>query len=532
MLKKIVTLVFTVLVCVSSVSAFPFFNNSRPDKKPLKEVLFGWMKKKPKTTVDMPTVTPVAEKVESTSEPESAPAYPTTPQWVAAEWDYSPETLDSLLTALHSNNTVTAFEEYFDEMIRLDTTEVLTSTTPDSVYQARLRTILSPIGLPWNPIVKRFVVSYTTSRRSTMSLVLSRSQYYFPIIEEELMRAGLPLELRMLPVVESGLRPTARSRMGAMGLWQFMYSTGKNYGLEQTTYVDQRCDPVASTRAACRFLADLYKMYGDWTLALAAYNCGPGNVNKALKKADAGAKNFWDIYPYLPSETRDYVPSFIAATYAYTFHRQHDIPIAQNVIPLAVDTVTVSRLLHLNQVVTTIDVPLETLQMLNPQYRQNIVPALEKAYPLVLPQNQIARFIDNETAIHGKDTLYLAEYLKPANIDQTKAILTATATTHRVKSGENLGSIARKYGVTVKQIIRWNNLKNPNNLKVGQRLEINGGNVKTTPTVTTATHVVKSGENLRLIAEKYGVTSKQIISWNKLKNPDKLKVGQRLEIKK
>ncbi len=392
--------------------------------------------------------------------------------WEECEWSYSPETLDSLLTSMHSYNTVAAFEEFFNDFIQLDTTEILTSSIPDTVYQARLKAILSPIGLPWNDVVKQFVISYTTNRRTTMANVLSRSQYYFPIIEQELMNAGLPLELRMLPVVESALSPSARSRAGAMGLWQFMYATGKIYGLEITTFVDMRCDPVSSTKAACRYLRDLYKMYGDWTLALAAYNCGPGNVNKAFKRAGDQAKNYWDIYPYLPTETRNYVPSFIAATYAYNYHKQHDIPIRECHLPLAADTVTVRRLLHLSQVATTLDIPLETLEMLNPQYIKDIVPALDKAYPLVLPQNDMTRFIACEEEIYGKEQQYLAEYLNPANMDATKAILVATATTHKVKSGENLGSIARKYGVTVNQIVKWNNLKSPNSLKIGQKLEI------------------------------------------------------------
>jgi membrane-bound lytic murein transglycosylase D len=476
MLKNIVTLFVAATVWVSSVSAASIFENEQVDKKPKKErrLRLNLFKKRQKPTIELPVDTlpaPVVQPLpEQEPKPESEPEL--APKWDSAEWNYSAETLDSLLTTLYTDNTVTAFEEFFNDFIRVDSTEVLTSDTPDSVYQARLGSILSPIGLPWNNIVKRFIISYTTSRRTTMSNVLARSQYYFPIIEEELMRTGLPLELRMLPVVESALLPTARSPVGATGLWQFMYGTGKTYGLVQTTYVDERCDPVASTRAACRYLADLYKIYGDWTLALAAYNCGPGNVNKAFKRAGEGAKNYWDIYPYLPRETRDYVPSFIAATYAYTFHKQHDIAFSECPIPLAVDTVTVGRLMHFNQVSTTLDVPIETLRMLNPEYRQDIIPALDKPYSLVLPQRQIARYIDSEQTILGKDSLYLAQYLNPANIDQTRAILTATATTHRVKSGENLGSIARKYSVTVRQIINWNNLKNPNKLKIGQRLEI------------------------------------------------------------
>jgi membrane-bound lytic murein transglycosylase D len=415
------------------------------------------------TSVAAPVATPAVTPV----------ATPAAPEEEASGWAPSPETLDSLLTVMQGEGSVAAFEKFFDEFIRLDTTLVLTSDTPDSVYQRRLRSILSPIGLPWNDIVKRYIVMFTTARRTTMGNILSRSQYYFPIIEAELSKAGLPLELRILPVIESALVPTARSRAGAGGLWQFMYTTGKAYGLEITSFVDQRCDPVASTRAACRYLADLYKMYGDWTLVLAAYNCGPGNVNRALKRAGAGAKNYWDIYPYLPSETRGYVPSFVAVTYAYAYHKQHGIEIAERSLPLAVDTVSVRRLVHLEQVATTIDVPIETLRALNSQYIKDIVPALDKTYPIVLPLARTTDYIGRAEEIHGKDSIYLAEYLNPANINATRAILTATSTVHRVTSGETLGHIAIKYGVRVSDIVRWNNLKNSHKLSIGQRLEIN-----------------------------------------------------------
>lgn len=384
----------------------------------------------------------------------------------------SPEALDSLVMAMRGEGTVAAFEKFFDDFIRLDTTEVLTTNIPDSVYEKRLKAILSPIGLPWNDVVKQFIVSYTTKRRTTMANILARSQFYFPIIEAELADAGLPLELRMLPAIESALVPSARSRAGAIGLWQFMYATGKESGLEITTFVDERRDPVASSRAACRYLARLYRVYGDWTLVLAAYNCGPGNVNRAFKRAGEGAKTYWDIYPYLPAETRNYVPSFIAATYTYNYHKQHGIELAPSNLPVAIDTIAVKRLVHLDQIASTLDVPLETLRALNPQYIKDIVPALEKEYPIVLPLAHTTSFVGRAEEIHGKDSLYLAEYLNPANIDQTRAILTATATTHRVKSGENLGSIAMKYGVTVAQIVRWNGLKNANKLSIGQRLEI------------------------------------------------------------
>ena len=390
----------------------------------------------------------------------------------SAEWAPAPGRLDSLVTVVRGESSVAAFEKFFDEFIRIDSTLVLTSDTPDSVYQRRLRSILSPIGLPWNDLVKQYIVLYTTARRTTVGNILARSQYYFPIIEQELAAAGLPLELRMLAAIESALQPSVRSRAGAMGLWQFMHTTGKENGLTITTFLDERCDPVASTRAAARYLSTLYKTYGDWTLALAAYNCGPGNVNKAMRRAGADAKSFWDIYPWLPAETRGYVPSFIAITYAYNFHKQHGIEIPERVLPLAVDTVSVQRLVHLDQVATTLDIPIDMLRALNPQYIKDIVPALDTPYPIVLPQTHLTSYIGRNEEIHLKDSVYLAEYLNPANINATRAILTATGTTHRVKSGETLGHIAIKYGVTVSQIMRWNNLKNSNRLSIGQRLEI------------------------------------------------------------
>jgi membrane-bound lytic murein transglycosylase D len=370
--------------------------------------------------------------------------------------------------------SIAAFEQFFAALHNVEPQQILTSDTPDSVMQRRLKSILSPIGLPWNDVVKQYITMYTTARRSTLASILSRSQYYFPIVEAELSAAGLPLELRMLPVIESALVPGARSRAGATGLWQFMYPTGKQYGLEITTFVDERCDPVASTRAACRYLSFLYKIYGDWSLVLAAYNCGPGNVNRAIKRAGTEVKSFWDIYPFLPAETRGYVPSFIAATYAYTYHRQHGIELVETSLPLAVDTVSVRRLVHLDQVATTLGIPLETVRALNPKYLKDVVPALDKTYSLVLPQSCTTDFVGRTDEIHSKDSVYLAEYLNPANFDKTKALLTATtsSTVHRVRSGETLGHIAIKYGVTVSQIMRWNNLRSSHRLSIGQRLQI------------------------------------------------------------
>ncbi|MBE5033434.1 lytic transglycosylase domain-containing protein [Gallalistipes aquisgranensis] len=387
---------------------------------------------------------------------------------------YTPEIYDSLVSSWYSRNVVSSFDTFFNDFIDLsDDSTAVVSDVPDSVYSSRLKMLLSPIQLPYNQIIKRYLVVYTTTRKSTMERILGLSQYYFPMIEEELCKAGLPLELRMLPVIESALCPTAVSRAGATGLWQFMYGTGRTYGLEITSFVDQRRDPVIATQAACRYLKDLFDLYNDWTLAIAAYNCGPGNINKALKRAGGEAKSYWDIYPYLPRETRGYIPSFIAATYAYTFHKQHQMEPVSPPIPLSTDTIHISRVMHLEQITSTLETPIEVLRSLNPQYKLDIIPALDKTYTLTLPQYDVARYLDREAEILAKDTLYLAQYLKPSNLDATKKEFSLTSQTYRVKSGDTLGAIARRHGVTVSQLVKWNRLKSSKAiLRIGQRLEI------------------------------------------------------------
>lgn len=382
-----------------------------------------------------------------------------------------PEVCDSLLTNWYEQNLFASHENFFKEFIDIDSAATLVSSIPDSVYSARMKAILSPISLGYNEVVKRYLITYTQNRKELMGRMIGLSQVYFPMIEEELMREGLPIELRILPIIESALNPTAISRMGATGLWQFMYSTGKSYGLEITSFVDQRRDPVASTKAAVKYLKDLYSIYGDWTLAIASYNCGPGNVNKALARAGSEAKTFWDVYPYLPRETRGYVPSFIAATYAYTYYKQHGIEAAAPTLPLSTDTVRITRLTHFDQIASTINIPKETLQALNPQYKLDIIPANDKTYALMLPRSEVSRYIQSEDSINAKDTVYLAQYLKQTPVAAQKVFDIAT-TTYRVKSGDTLGGIAKKQGVTVKQIMSWNRLKNANVLRPGQVLEI------------------------------------------------------------
>ena len=380
---------------------------------------------------------------------------------------HSPAEIDSLVEAWTVLHQTQSEKSFFDTYAGDDDT---TENTPvDSLYKQRLLDMVSPVHLPYNYIVRNFINQYLNGRWSSLSSVLALSKYYFPIIEEELHAAGLPLELRYLPIIESNLSIRATSRMGAVGLWQFMPATGKNLGLEINSLVDERCDVLKSTHAACKFLAHLYKTYGDWTLAIAAYNCGPGNVNRALARAGENCKTFWDIYDFLPRETRGYVPKYIAAAYAYTYHKAHNIEPKATPDCIATDTVMVHRVMHLGQVASTLNIPIETLRDLNPQYKLDIVPATKKAYSLRLPTRYTSEFISNEKAIHEKDSLYLKEYLNPANLEKKRA--EGVGYIYTVRKGDNLGLIAKRNRCTVKELMKWNRLKSTV-IRPGQKLRI------------------------------------------------------------
>lgn len=385
----------------------------------------------------------------------------------------TPAQMDSLVAHWDEEQNALAFDNFFADYIVLDSLATPPTSLPDSIYEARLRDLASPIQLPYNPIVKNYINRYTDTRYGTINRILSLSHYYFPIIEEELLRAGLPVELRAMAIIESALAATAVSPRGAAGLWQFMPYTGKSYGLEVNSLVDERRDAVLSTRAACRFLSDLYGIYNDWTLAIAAYNCGPGNVNKALARAGADCKTFWDIYYYLPAETRGYVPAFIGASYAFAYHKNHDIEYEPSPLPIATDTITVRRIMHLGQIASTLDVPIEMLRKLNPQYKLDIIPATTKSYALTLPTQFVSQYIEREEEIFSKDSAYLKEYINPANIDKKR--LERPGFTYTVKSGDTLSGIAHRYRVSVKNLMRWNGLRSANRLRVGQKLRIERG---------------------------------------------------------
>ena len=424
---------------------------------------------KTKTETVQPVPVPAAEPAVRPEPAEPADSAPAAARPDDIALDLTAEQVDSLLAVWRERQCADAYTEFFERYVLCDSVAPC-DTTPDSVYISRLRALASPIPLPYNAIVKTHLNSYTGSRSGVISRVLGMSQYYFPLIEEELLRADLPVELRALPIIESALLPTATSRAGAVGLWQFMPATGKSYGLEINSLVDERRDPIRATQAACRYLKDLYAIYNDWSLAIAAYNCGPGNVNKALARAGGESRSFWDIYDFLPRETRGYVPAFIGASYAYSYHRNHGIEPEAAPIPLSVDTIRINRLMHLEQIASTIDIPMETLRQLNPQYKLDIIPATTKTYTLVLPQRKVAQYIAHEQEIMAKDSTYLKEYINPANIDKKRAEMGNTI--HTVRSGETLSGIAHKYHISTAQIMRSNKLKNANRLRIGQKLII------------------------------------------------------------
>ncbi len=393
------------------------------------------------------------------------------------------ETYDSLLSVWYRNNIENSYDNFARDFINIDLSEEYNpkEALPDSIYKARLDMLATAVQLPYNPIVKQYIMRYTIKYRSMMSRIMGLAQYYMPIFEEQLDLNGLPEELKIMPIIESTLNPKIHSYVGAAGLWQFMLRTAKSYGLECNSFVDERYDPVKSTEAACKLIKDYYRIYGDWTLVIAAYNCGPGNVNKAIKRVP-GAKTYWDIYEYLPKETRGHIPSFIGMTYAYTFHKAHGIEPVNPPHPIVTDTLNINKMLHFEQISSTINVPIDVIRDLNPQYKLDIIPAKEKSYTLVLPIKDISSFIEKEQEIYGKDTIYLKKYigvdLSSVNVTPddakapTKGASVPSGGTYRVKSGDNLGSIAAKYHVTVKQLMQWNGIRDPRKLRAGQLLKV------------------------------------------------------------
>lgn len=348
----------------------------------------------------------------------------------------------------------------------------------DEVLVERLGKLPTVIEMPLNTPVRNAINFYANRRRQLVENMLGLSLYYMPIFEDALERNGLPLELRYLPVVESALVPTAVSRVGATGLWQFMPATGKSLGLEVNSLVDQRRDPFLASEAAARYLKQLYNTFGDWSLAIAAYNCGPGNVNKALRRAGEGKHDFWEIYPFLLPETRNYVPSFIAANYIMNYYKEHDISPALARRPLVTDTVHVNRRVHFEQISEVMDIPMDELRALNPQFRADIIPGDIRPYSLVLPSLQAYAYVANEDSIVNHKA---AKYSRRSIVEPASGKIKGSDARgeyydeevivyHKVRKGETIAKIAKKYGVTVADIRKLN--KVGKKLKTGTKLKI------------------------------------------------------------
>ena len=384
--------------------------------------------------------------------------------------------LDSLLNLYMSKN-------YLDENNDCRMKDV-NPVFEKEVFIERLKRIPSIIEMPYNEVVQKFIDRYSGRLRHSISYMLGASNFYMPIFEEALETYGLPLELKYLPVIESALNPTAVSRVGATGLWQFMLATGKRYGLEVNTLVDERRDPIKASYAAANYLSDLYKVFGDWNLVIAAYNCGPDQINKAIHRSK-GSKDYWQIYPYLPKETRGYVPAFIAANYIMTYYCEHNICPMTTRLPAKTDTVMVSRNVHLEQIAAVCNIDIEQLRTLNPAYRRDIVPGATKMSAVRLPHTEVGKFIDLEDSIYA----YNAEVLfsKRATVEVNDDVPTYTRKSGRksrskkarssrgrsvtVKSGQTLSEIAKRNGTTVAKLRRLNGIKG-SNIRAGKKLRV------------------------------------------------------------
>lgn len=480
--------------------------------------------------------------------------------------------LDSLLNVWYVDNYYKLRKDsfYIDEDAEIP-------TFSDSLIIEHLNRLPMIVNMTYNETVKSFIDLYTIKRRKQVRAMMGLSNYYFPIFEEILDSYGLPLELKYLPIIESALNPRAVSRAGATGIWQFMYTTGKLYKLKINTFVDERRDPIKSSHAAAQFLKDLYDIYGDWTLALAAYNCGPGNVNKAIKRSN-GSTDFWEIYHKLPKETRGYVPAFIAAAYAMEYHKEYLLSPDCIDFPLVVDTVHITSELHLGQAAEVLSIDMRLLQDLNPQYRKDIIPDDSDTYALALPAEYALKFIELQDSIYNfNDSLFFrkSEGIITAPVYSSETYVAnppsenMTAIKYSIKSGDNLGYISNWFNVKVNDLRYWNNINN-NMIRVGQKLNIYvdkgdvekyskindmtfeqkqkmiGKTVTTNENTSTTTNVlnddgkgkyiwytVKSGDNFWTIAKKYeGISNSDIMELNGITDPGSLKPGQQLKIKR
>ncbi len=481
------------------------------------------------------------------------------------------ENLDSLLNLYYVGQSIASDPQFWSNSI-----DSLIPEFTDSIYIERLKSIPTTVDLTYNSVVRRYIEVYTKQKRPNVGVMLGLSQYYFPLFDEIFDYYDIPNEMKYMAIIESALNPRAVSRTRAVGLWQFMYGTGRLYGLTINSLVDERRDPIKSTHAAARFCKDLYKIYNDWILVIAAYNCGPGNVNKAIRRS-GGKRNYWDIYYYLPRETRGHVPAFIAATYVMNYYKEHNLSAVPISFPLASDTIMITRNLHLQQVSEVLGIPIELLRDMNPQYRTDIIPVNNGApLALRLPLDHSPKFIDMEKAIYAyKDSIFF----NPEKVITTPTAFNSsggepppgnyTKFTYTVKSGDNLGFISTWYNVRISDIRYWNNIRQ-NTIRAGQKLviyvprnkadrfeDINSmtfaekqarvgkgmmpaatksdtaisASTSSANIANAVTYTVKKGDTIWDIMKQYpGVTEAEIMQWNNLSNAAKIQAGQQLKI--
>lgn len=479
--------------------------------------------------------------------------------------DFNYEGMDQFIGVEPGSNTDSLLNIWYKhrklELSDLVSTEydslILASTIPDSIYIAKIKKMNSFIPIPYNNIVRNYIIQYTQLLPGFAKRVLGASAYYLPQFEEIFDYYGLPKELKAMAIIESALNPVAVSRANAKGMWQFMYRTALQYNLQINSYVDERLDPIASAHAAAKYLRDSYTIFGDWALAISSYNCGSGNVNKAIRRA--GSKDFWAIYPYLPKETRGYVPAFVAALYLTNYYKDYQIvPEAVIQMPAHIDTFKIKENLHFEQISENIGITVQQLRQLNPQYMQDIIPGNEREYILRLPYNYTIPFVDKEEEIYAyKDSIYFNPIVYNTLKESRKTTTISVASrTHTVRKGENLGKIALKYDVSVADIRKWNKLSTKSVLQIGQKLKINKGGtitVDNTPSVksssgssknsasaagTTSTggytyYTIKKGDTLLGIAQKYqGVSLSDLLKINGFTAKTKIFPGKKIKIKK
>ncbi|NQX85239.1 MAG: LysM peptidoglycan-binding domain-containing protein [Flavobacteriaceae bacterium] len=435
------------------------------------------------------------------------------------------------------------YDTIYTSVSQLKYDKVYYPELPTDTLKKRLAALdaKTPFNISYNPALENVIKSYLKNRRRSMERLMALCHYYFPMFEQELDNHDIPLEIKYLAIVESALKPRAKSRVGATGLWQFMFATGKQFGLDVSSYVDERCDPILATEAAAKYLASLYKIFGDWDLVLAAYNSGPGNVSKAIRRS-GGYQNYWNIRPYLPRETAGYLPAFLATMYIFEYADTHGFqPKKPSFRYFQTDTVKIKQMISLEQVSELLDVNMEALQFLNPSYKLDIIPHIkDENYTLRLPQKYIGSFVTHEDSIYAYAKAEFDKREKPL----PKFFESDTRIRYRVRSGDYLGKIARKYSVRVSQIKRWNGLRS-NNLRIGQRLTIyprkpvaNSPVAKATKSKVKVnskgknTYKIKSGDSLWSISQKFpGVSVQNLKDWNDISG-NKLKPGMTLIVSK